>query len=215
MAKASRNRSNFKRRRAVRDPKRRFLIVCEGKNAEPLYFKALERVSNTIIDLIPAAGTPDAIAKTAIHEAEARGVIGRGRRKLVWYERTDEVWAVFDRDEHYHYEDAIRLCEEHGICVGRSNPCFEIWLILHFQDFQKPDGRDAVLAHLCDVCPSYKKGKGRETNFDQIIQNLETAEKRAEAQLEKRKGEGTEFGPPSTTVFRLTKSIWKKRGVAS
>lgn len=211
MAKASRNRANLKRRRAIRDPKQRFLIVCEGKNAEPRYFRALERLSNTIIDVIAAAGTPDAIAKIAIREAEKRGVIGRHRGKLAWYERTDEVWAVFDRDEHDHYEDAIRLCEENKICVGRSNPCFEIWLILHFQDFQKPDGRDAVLAHLCDIYPSYKAGKGREADFDQIIQNLDGAEKRAEAQLAKRKEEGSDFGPPSTTVFQLTKSIWKKR----
>jgi RloB-like protein len=173
-----------------------------------------ERLSvsqNAVIDVIPGAGTPDAIAKIAIAEATARGVIGRGRKKLAWYERTDEVWAVFDRDEHHHYDDAIRLCEETQICVGRSNPCFEVWLILHFQDFHKPDGREAVLAHLCEVCPSYKLGKGREADFDKIIMKLETAEQRAERQLAKRKDEGSEFGPPSTTVFRLTRSVWKKR----
>jgi hypothetical protein len=212
MAKASRNRaSNLKRRRAVRDPKRRFLIVCEGKNAEPLYFKALERISNTIIDIIAGAGTPDAIAKIAITQATARGVTGRGRKKLAWYERTDEVWAVFDRDDHCHFDAAIRLCEENQIFVGRSNPCFEVWLILHFEDFQKPDGRDAVLARLCDVCPEYKRGKGREADFDKLILELETAEQRAEQQLAKRQAEGGEFDPPSTTVFKLTRSVWKKR----
>jgi len=212
MARASRNRaSNLTRRRAVRDPKRRFLVVCEGKNAEPLYFKALQRISNTIIDIIPGAGTPDAIAKTSIAEATARGVIGRGRRKLAWYERTDEVWAVFDRDEHHHYDDAIRLCEENQIFVGRSNPCFEIWLILHFEDFQKPDGREAALAYLCSVCPEYKLGKGREVDFNQIIEKLEIAEQRAEQQLTKRQDEGNEFGPPATTVLKITRSVWKKR----
>jgi hypothetical protein len=195
----------------VRNPKRRFLVVCEGANAEPLYLRALARASNTIIDILGGAGTPEVIAKTAIGKANELGVIGKRRRKLDWYERTDEVWAVFDRDEHHHYNEGIDLCRDNKIHVGRSNPCFEIWLILHFEDFQKPDARDEVLAHLCGLCPEYKIGKGRDADFAAILQNLEKAEQRAEQQLAARADEGDEHGAPSTTMFQLTRSLWKKR----
>ncbi|WP_375789970.1 RloB family protein [Bradyrhizobium sp. Pha-3] len=199
-----------RRRRAVRDPKRRFLVVCEGKNSEPAYLRALARWADIIIDVIAAAGTPEVIAKKAIEEATSRGVIGRRRAKLLWYERTDEVWAVFDRDEHKYYEEALRLCEQNGIGIGRSNPCFEVWIVLHFEDFHRPDDRDKVFDHLCNLCPGYEEGKGKKVDFDELLKNLNAAEERAEAQLAARSNEGSEHNPPSTTFFMLTRSVRRK-----
>lgn len=211
MARAYRHRApDLRRRRAFRDPKRKFLVVSEGRNAEPLYLRALARASNTMIEIFPGAGTPEIIANTAIEEAKQRGVIGRRRKGLAWYERTDEVWAVFDRDEHQHYDEALKLCETNGIKVGRSNPCFEVWLILHYEDFHRPDERSEVLSHLCKLCPEYREGKGREADFDKMMGCLEQAEQRAEAQLISREKEGRQYGPPSTTLFKLTRSIWKR-----
>lgn len=204
--------SNIKRRRASRDPKRRFLVVSEDENSAPAYFRALAGASNSIIDVIGGAGTPEVIAQTAIDLAIERGVIGRKRKALAWYERTDEVWAVFDRDEHEHFDRGVRLCDENGICVARSNPCFEVWLILHIDDFHKPHDRHKVLQHLCGLIPEYKEGKGKNVDYVKMLEALADAERRAEKQLAARKAEGDEYGPPSTTVFKLTQSIWKKRG---
>ncbi|MCA1471933.1 RloB domain-containing protein [Bradyrhizobium sp. IC3195] len=203
--------TNTKRRRASRDPKRRFLVVSEDANSAPAYLRALAGVSNSIIDVIGGAGTPEVIAQTAIDHALDRGVIGKKRKGLAWYERTDQVWAVFDRDVHEHFDKGVRLCEENGIHVARSNPCFEVWLILHMDDFHKPHDRHEVLDHLCGMLPDYKHGKGKNVDYGKLLTALEDAEKRAEKQLEARKREGAEYGPPSTTVFRLTRSIWKKR----
>lgn len=206
MARASRRRaSNIVRRRAVRDPKRRFLIVCEGTNAEPLYLRALGRVSNTVIEILEGSGTPEVIAKIAIEKAKQLGVIGKARAGLAWYERADEVWAVFDRDEHHHFEEGVRLCRENCIGVGRSNPCFEVWLILHFEDFHRPDARDQVLARLCGLCPEYKVGKGREVHFDAILRNLEAAERRAEEQCAARRAEGGRIRGSFHYYVRLNK----------
>ncbi|MEH2586691.1 RloB family protein [Bradyrhizobium sp. AZCC 1721] len=210
MAKASRRRfSNSKRRRAVYDPKPLFLLVCEDTNSAPLYFAAIKRVSNANIEIIPGAGTPEVIAATAVEEATKRGFIGK--KGLDWYAKSDQVWAVFDRDEHHHFDRGVKICAENGIFVARSNPCFEIWLILHHEDFHRPDGRHQALDHLCSLCPEYKEGKGRSLDYVKLIKELSKAEARAEAQLNSRSKEGKPFGPPSTTVFELTRAVWKKR----
>jgi hypothetical protein len=211
MAKASRRRfANTKRRRATRDPKTLFLLICEDTNSAPLYFSAIKRVSNANIEIIPGAGTPEVIAAKAVEEAKKRGFIGN-RRRLDWYAKSDQVWAVFDRDEHHHFDEGVKICAENGILLARSNPCFEIWLILHFEDFHRPDGRHLVLSRLCALCPEYKEGKGRAVDYGTLIRALDQAETRAEAQLRARSDEGVAFGPPSTTVFELTRGLWKNR----
>ncbi|MES9863278.1 MAG: RloB domain-containing protein [Candidatus Thiodiazotropha sp. LLP2] len=39
-----------------------------------------------------------------------------------------------------------------------SIPCFELWLLLHFEDITAPMGRNEVLARLRQHIPSYDKG---------------------------------------------------------
>src|SRR5262249_49920866 len=45
----------------------------------------------------------------------------------------DEYWAVFDVDHHRHEELSTNaaLAERHGYHLAGSNPCFELWLLLH------------------------------------------------------------------------------------
>jgi hypothetical protein len=44
----------------------------------------------------------------------------------------DEAWAVCDVDQ-YPTGEASRLGEELRVQIAWSNPCFELWLLLHFQ----------------------------------------------------------------------------------
>jgi hypothetical protein len=41
---------------------------------------------------------------------------------------------MFDRDEHPNFAKAIDLADRHGINLAISNPCLELWFILHFED---------------------------------------------------------------------------------
>jgi hypothetical protein len=41
---------------------------------------------------------------------------------------------MFDRDEHPNFARAIDLADRHGIKLAMSNPCLELWFILHFED---------------------------------------------------------------------------------
>jgi hypothetical protein len=116
---------------------------------------------------------------------------------------------VFDRDEHPRYEDAVRLCSAAGVGVARSNPCFEVWLILHETNYDKPSGRHDVQAHLAVLRPEYDPSGRKLPACGNLIKRVEEAEQRAELQLQRRDKEGMPFGPPSTTVFRLTREIRK------
>jgi hypothetical protein len=199
--------SNLKRRRATREPKARFFIFCEGKNTEPAYLAAIKQSHrDALIDikLFPEAGVPYTQAELAIEMAKDLGIFGRKRDS---FERDDQVWVVFDRDDHPRYDEAVGLCAIKNIKVARSNPCFELWLILHYRDYDKADGRHAVQAFLQTLDPAYQASGQKLDSCKSVIVNLEAAEHRAEAQLNRRDAEGTPYGPPSTTMFLLTRAI--------
>lgn len=201
---AHRPPSDLKRRAAKREPKRRFIIFCEGAKTEPAYFNALrQHCSSALIEVkpLPAQGVPDTLTKNAVAEAKRLrrgGIDSLGQR--------DEVWAVFDRDEHPKFDEAVQRCESNRVGVGRSNPCFEVWLILHFEDYHKGGDRHTVQERCQQVHSGYDKHTKR-LNCVNLFENIEAAIKRAEDQLARRRNERDEFGCPSTTVGRLVKAI--------
>ncbi len=109
-----------------------FLLFVEGARTETDYFKHWyrlhrERVIVAIDDFHggPAQLVDRAIAAKKEQLYEARH--GRGRPY-------DEIWCVFDVDEHPNRHDAIERAARGGINVAVSNPCLELWFILHYED---------------------------------------------------------------------------------
>jgi hypothetical protein len=176
----------LRRRSARREPKRLFTIVCEGRNTEPAYLSALQAVvrdARVALDIISAAGVPMTITQRSIELARQTKASRRQRRRVDSYEENDEIWAAFDRDAHPAYDAAVKLCELHKIGVARSNPCFEVWLILHHTDFDRPDDRHLVQDHFQSHCPEYDPAKGKRPDRVALIGKIEHAERRAERQL--------------------------------
>ena len=70
----------------------------------------------------------------------------------------DEFWLVMDIDEHTNsqqlddngisnrdkWEEVLRQCLANHYCYAVSNPFFELWLLLHFDDVQETDYNYAV-----------------------------------------------------------------------
>lgn len=53
------------------------------------------------------------------------------------FEAYDQVWCVFDVEApqpHPKLDAALRLASKHKVRCAVSNPCFELWLLLHFRD---------------------------------------------------------------------------------
>jgi RloB-like protein len=104
-------------------------VFCEGEASEPDYVNALKRLpgvrGNTAINVEVA--TERGVPLTLVRRA-----VGR-----VADDEVDECWCVFDVEwprNHPHLTEAKRLADEYGIRLAVSNPCFELWLILHFED---------------------------------------------------------------------------------
>ncbi len=195
---------DLRRRGPQREPKRRFIIFCEGEKTEPTYFAAARAHLRGCADR-----SDDCPRRGRAHHHCPIGCSGNaaGRRARNSFEERDEVWAVFDRDEHPRYAEAVGLCENVGVGVGRSDPCFELWLILHERDFDKPDDSHAAQAHLHELRPEYDPDRRKTPDCAELMARVEQAEARAEVQLVRRENEGRPHGRPSTTVWRLTRVI--------
>jgi hypothetical protein len=82
----------------------------------------------------------------------------------------EEVYAVFDRDDHASYFDALQRAESLNGTLRNdakqavtfkaiaSVPCFELWLLLHFAGVHAPMHRNAVLQQLRQHMSGYQKG---------------------------------------------------------
>lgn len=205
----ARNKADLHRRRPIRTPKRRFIIYCEGENTEPAYFAALKRILRYgLIDIeTNPVGAPMTTAERAVERAKAEGLAKGSKKPRDSFAEQDQVWAVFDRDEHPKFDDAIALCDSKGVKVGRSNPRFELWLILHIFLHDAPDDRHQLARRLRDLRPEYDPHGAKCCDWDVLIPNVETAEAHAEHLLARREKEGNPHGRPSTTVGQLTAAI--------
>lgn len=209
---------DLKRSSSQREPKRRFILFCEGKNTEPTYFDAVERAFlSTLIDveIVPAAGVPYTIAERASERARSEGLARNSRRQRNSFEETDQVWAVFDRDQHPRFDEAVALCKHVGVHVARSNPCFELWLILHEQNYDRYETRRNMQKVLERIRPEYSKDHGKVPDCDDLVMRVEQAEQRARSQLMRRKDSGVPFENPSTTVGLLTYQIRQANRLAT
>ena len=210
MKRSRRSTPDLARNRHKREPKRRFILFCEGEKTEIEYFEAIRRIcSSTLIavETHGGVGVPYTIAEKAVERAKALGLAPRSRRKKDSYEERDQVWAIFDRDEHPRFKEAVMKCEEQNVGVGRSNPCFELWLILHEQDYDRAEDRHAMQKALAKLRQEYDPDGSKTPDCDDLVKRVEAAEQRGERGLQNRESGGDPCGNPSTTVGRLTRAI--------
>jgi len=101
----------------------------------------------------------------------------------------EKVYAVFDRDEHLSYANAIAMAEARDGKLKNdekelvsfeaiaSVPCFELWLLLHFNNIMAPIHRRQVLDRLREHLSGYQKGKNGV--YAATLANLTVATQRA------------------------------------
>ena len=140
--------------------------------------------------------TPDALVRTAKQYLKNR----RPRRADPDF---DEIWCVFDTDQHPNLAQAINEAGQSGIEVAVSNPCFELWFVLHVQDQTGHIDRHDVQRLSNELRLSDGK-KIRDTARNTLVEAFETAKQRAQALDERHAGNGSPPREnPSTDVWRL------------
>ncbi|MDI1243861.1 MAG: RloB family protein [Rhodoferax sp.] len=168
----------------------RILIVSEGSKTEPNYFleiRATHRLHTANVEVQPSElGTAPIQVVQYAKELFEDG----DRYKNIQRRAFEKVYAVFDRDNHDSYHEALTLAASlngklrndakqpvsfHAIA---SVPSFELWLLLHFEDIRAPLHRDEVMRRLKLHMPGYDKGAG--TAFATTNVHLAVATQRAE-----------------------------------
>lgn len=204
------------RRKAQRQPAERLLIVCEGSKTEPLYLGEIRqqlRLPSANVQVQPAAYGTEPLR--IVEYAER--LFTEGQRALGIHARTfDRVVVVFDRDEHHTYHAALqrvaalngRLENDERVKVPFeavvSVPCFELWLLLHFEDVFAPLHRDEAIVRLRGYLAGYAKGRG--SNWAVTRERLDVATARAEALLAA--GHAAEDGTqPYTNMHELVRRL--------
>jgi hypothetical protein len=194
----------IERRRSSLQPKIRILVVCEGRKTEPRYIKEFQHhVRNLRVHIEPLgpAGVPVTVVETAI--SEKRRAEDRAKRERDENLRWDQVWAVFDMDDHPNVDDAKQLAIDNDISLAVSNPCFELWAVLHFVDQRAHIERGKLRAELKKHLPAYDKELDFATvhvGYDDAIQRAQSLDKSA-AQT------GRPGGNPTTGIYLLTEMI--------
>lgn len=118
----------LKRTTATKAERRTFRIYTEGEATEPEYIDAVKRLpeyAESIAIAIEIA-RKGAMPLTLVEAARA----DKKRNDL----ETDEYWCVFDVESpanNPNLDRARDMAQANGISLAISNPCFELWLVLH------------------------------------------------------------------------------------
>lgn len=123
-----------------------FLIICEGKNTEPSYFRSFP-VPSKQVKIEGGRNSKNSLVDYAIEQMKKEDNQGR------------EVWCVYDfdfkPDEHLtqpqDFNSSIARAEANGIKVAWSNDAFELWFVLHYQKLEGQQTRERLYAILKDA----------------------------------------------------------------
>ena len=117
---------------------RRFIIATEDTYAPKQYFGTftLRRISVHVVGTDDARPSGPGCGRSteAIREED------RQRGEIM---PLDEFWVVVDTDHYAHghhvasFSRALKEAKDAGFGVAVSNPCFELWLLLHVADAPK------------------------------------------------------------------------------
>jgi hypothetical protein len=195
-------RRKFHRAVGEKRYKKLFLIAAEGIKTEPLYFSIF--TDDTSIVRVSCLKSK--------HGSSPPQVLRRMKDYLHFEElkSSDEAWLVVDKDQ-WTEEQLMQLHqwsflqESHGFAL--SNPKFEYWLLLHFEDgtgiTSSRDCTDRLKRWITD----YDKGiDTRKISMSQVNDAIRRAKKRDHPPCE-----DWPRNIGQTTVYRLIENILKAR----
>ena len=181
-------------------------LICEGSETEIRYFKKF-RSRECNIDIVPIPSQYKSADKLV---QKARATIGYSP---YYPDEGDIIWCVFDRDDNTNtmLAKAKQVAIREGYQIAFSNPSFEVWFLLHFNNQTTP-------VENCEVAIKLLKKKGRleqyEKNrevYEQLKPLQEVAIDRAKKRVATLQAEHTEIlsreSNPVTTVAELVEYL--------
>lgn len=188
---------SFKRQRPELTKRKLFVLALEGRKTEQQYFDLFKKEGAQVrVRCLPSSSnsSPNQVLK----------------RMKTWLnkeslEPSDEAWLVVDRDEWD--EQALNKLhawaqEKDNYHMALSNPKFEYWLLLHFED-----GTGVATAQECD-----RRLKEKLRNYDKSIPAAAFTRERINLAIQHARTLDTppcDDWPrtPGSTVYRLVQNI--------
>lgn len=193
---AYRTDTDLRWRGADRTPQTRLLVVCGAAGTEPQYINALNahlRNRAVHVKVVPKALSPGQVVDYGIKRATAAD------------DSYDQLWCVVDVDGFKDLDAAAHKVANSPIpaVLVVSDPCFELWLLLHFTDHR---GHIADAAHAKQLLRKHVPGydKCRIEFAKTYAARIDVAVKNAQA-LDPT-GEAAHLNP-STNVWRLVAAM--------
>ena len=120
----------------------------------------------------------------------------------------NELWLVIDRDywEKKTLEQIERECKKKGINLLISNPCFELWLLLHQKTPKQPLTVKGCETEIKKFIPGYSK-----VNYD--ISKLKKGLNMAIENAKCLDNKNPINRAPSTTVFKLVEKLMSEEDI--
>lgn len=214
-----RNRKSFERPEGVRSS-RLVVIASEGKETENIYFEQLKAS-------LHASGVQIEVLRRDSNESSPEHVYRQIQDFAAKYDmdEDDQLWAVVDKDRWTEkmLSGVAKKCSQNKYFIFcLSNPCFELWLILHLEDVAqyaeedreklsenkkiKRNGYTWTKNRLRELMDGYSESKYEVTK---LLPEIEKAIERAS----KLDSNPNDRWPQSvgTRVYRLVNSILGKR----
>ena len=202
-------RANRKRKGHANKRERKIiLIAAEGDNkTERAYFTGLNRQQKEYHFVMADGNNTDPIKIVS-------DAVTSSQHLELDHKDGDLVFAVFDTDfgKRSQLNEARRIAKQHHVGVIMSNPCFEVWILLHFRySTHGYHSNDDVLQDLLNRWPAYRKGID---SFQYIYDRSDVAVENARKlntfhdSIEDKKG--IEYRNSSTDVYKVIEAIIRK-----
>lgn len=178
----------------------RILIVCEDSKSAPSYFEFLRdkwsiEAAQILIVGKECGSDPVSVVQYAIDAKKNNIKLSRRSPELKY----DQIWCVIDRDRHPNLNDALDRARHNLIQIALSEPCLEIWFLLHYRYTTKPyinydDLRNDLKAHISN----YDKGKVPNATLHPLLNTAKSNAKKLRKHCKE-----TNVQNPSTQIDRL------------
>lgn len=199
-----------KRGKVSRKTKKIILIGAEGKNqTERKYFKAFNQVQSEYKIMAGKGNNTDpvGVVEDLLKSAKQEELDLKDGDILACFIDVD-----FKNGRDQELRAAMKLARQNNISVFLSNPCFEIWYLLHFRYSTKLYGsNEEVIKELSYYISDYSKSKDVydviENKIDQALLNT----KRLESYHLENGTNDRLKKLPSTEAYKLIEMILEKR----
>jgi len=195
------------RKEGNRRPRNHVLVVTEG-TTEKQYFSGLKERGCNVAILVPGSSVTD-----------AENIVRYCVKQMDHYEidPNDGDLAIcvfdFDNNTHQNLRRAAEIAHGHQIILAVSNPCFELWMAMHFTNVD----RCLTAKELSSLVGRYIRGYSKSGNYNGILSPLrDKALQRADrlwGLINLKDDSITEIPNPGTNVHIAVQSIAKLKSM--